>query len=138
MKKIVLTVCVLLVLSGCSMHHYQGGAVGGVTGGVAGALIDKNNPYRGALIGAGIGALSGAALSEVISSQMRSRAIERPIEYRTEDGRVYYKSEPVSDIYYPNERTKCRKVREKVWENNNLVKDNIKEICEGSKEEPRY
>jgi hypothetical protein len=35
-------------------------------------------------------------------------------------------------------QTKCRKIHERAWEDGRLVKDQVKEICEGTKYERRY
>jgi hypothetical protein len=37
-----------------------------------------------------------------------------------------------------DERTKCKKVRERVWQDDRLVRDDVKEVCEGEKFERRY
>ena len=34
--------------------------------------------------------------------------------------------------------TKCRKVREKVWEDGRLIKNQVKEVCESVKRERGY
>ena len=58
----------------------------------------------------------------------------RPVEYRTEDGRGVYRAEPMEgDV-----KTRCRKVRERIYENDRLVKDHVREVCEGGKYERRY
>ncbi|MBI3593056.1 MAG: hypothetical protein HY099_06220 [Nitrospirae bacterium] len=62
----------------------------------------------------------------------------KPVEYKTENGRGVYRAEPASDTYRPDEHTKCRKVRERTWENDRLVKDEVKEICESEKYERKY
>jgi hypothetical protein len=36
------------------------------------------------------------------------------------------------------EYKRCRKVQEKVWEDGRLVKDQVREVCEVEKVEPRY
>ncbi len=135
---IVLLMVVFLV-SACSTYHYEGAAVGGAAGGVAGALLDSKNHWRGGVIGAAIGALAGATIADVSVRGSRDAARQdRPVEYRTDDGRGYYRAEPISQPYYPNEQTKCRKVNERVWEDGRLVKDTVKEVCEGERYERRY
>jgi len=141
MKKLLLILITLALLSNiaCSTHHYEGAAVGGAAGGVAGALLDSKNHWRGGVIGAAIGALAGATIADVSVRGARDAARQnRPVEYRTEDGRGYYRAEPVSQPYYPNEHTRCRKVNERVWEDGRLVKDTVKEVCEGERYERRY
>lgn len=130
---------VVLVLNACATHHYEGGAAGGLIGGIAGALLDSKNPWRGGVIGAGLGALAGATIADIsVRGSREAYQSGKPVEYRTEDGRGRYRAEPVSDYYRPDEQTKCRKVRERTWENDRLVKDTVKEVCEGEKFERRY
>lgn len=140
-KKItaILMLFVFLVISSCSTYHYQGGAAGGVLGGIAGALLDRKNPWRGGVIGAGLGAVAGATISEIsVQGSREAAATGRPVEYRTEDGRGVYRAEPATDYYRPDEQTKCRKVRERTWEGDRLIKDQVKEVCESEKTERRY
>ncbi len=136
---LVLMAFVLLTVSSCATYHYEGAAAGGAIGGIAGALLDRKNPWRGGVIGAALGAVAGATLTDISVRGSREAATAgRPVEYRTEDGRGVYRAEPVGDYYRPDEHTKCRKVRERVWENDRLVKDTVKEVCESEKYERRY
>jgi hypothetical protein len=132
---LVLVSFTLLITTGCATYQTQGGGVGGAAGGIAGALLDHRNPWRGGLIGAALGAIAGATISEISVRGAQEAAYgNRPVVYRTEDGRGGYIAEPVG----PGGQTKCRKVRERVYENDRLVKDHVKEVCEGEKYEPRY
>ncbi len=138
MKKIIslIAVMALLVLTlGCTQYHARGAGVGGAVGGAAGAMLDKDNAWRGGVIGAVLGAIAGATLTD-ISMQASQDAIRenRPVEYRTSDGRGVYRADPVDY----NARTNCHKVQERVWEDEQLIKNEIKEICEGEKTEQRY
>jgi hypothetical protein len=136
---ILLVTISLLSMSACARHHYEGGAVGGVVGGVAGALLDHKNPWRGGVIGAGLGAVAGATIADIsVRGSREAYTSGRPVEYRTEDGRGFYRAEPAGDYYRPDEHTKCRKVRERTWENDRLVKDTVREVCEGERYERRY
>lgn len=138
-KTISLLCLLMLALTSCSTHHYEGAAVGGAVGGVSGALLDSKNSWRGGVIGAAIGAIAGATIADVSVRGARDASRQgRPVEYRTDDGRGYYRAEPVGQTYYPNENTRCRKVNERVWEDGRLVKDTVKEVCEGEKYERRY
>ena len=138
MKTIVslMTVLALLVLTaGCTPYHQRGAGVGGAFGGAAGAILDRENSWRGFLIGATLGALAGATLADVsLQASREAVASGQPVEYRTTDGRAVYRADPMEyDI-----RTKCHKVQERVWEDGRLVKDEIREVCEGQKLEERY
>ena len=138
MKKIVSLILVLTLLSltvACTQYHAQGAGAGGVVGGIAGALLDRKNPWRGGVVGAALGALAGATLTDVsMRASQEAAATGKPVQYVTEDGRGVYRAEPVGY----NAQTKCHKVHEIVTENGKVVKDQIKEVCEGEKTEQRY
>jgi len=142
MKLVALFLSVLMLFTvacGMQQHHYEGAGAGAVVGGIAGALLDHKNPWRGGVIGAGLGAVLGATIADIsVRGSREAYQSGRPVEYRTEDGRGYYRAEPVSDYYYRDPYTKCRKVSEKVWENGRLVKDTVKEVCESEKYERSY
>ena len=138
MKKIVVLLLALslaFVLYGCTKYHAQGAGTGAALGGVAGALLDSKNPWRGGVIGAAVGGVAGATLTDISMRASQEAAQEnRPVEYRTTDGTGVYRADPVSY----NAQTKCHKVRERVWENDELVKDQVREVCESEKTEPTY
>jgi hypothetical protein len=121
--------------AGCTPYQAQGGAAGGAIGGISGAIIDSRNPWRGGVIGAALGALAGATIADISARGAQEAAVSgRPVEYRTEDGRGRYYAEPVE----PGGQTRCRKVRERVYEDGRLIRDHIREVCEGERYEPRY
>ncbi|MGB9715823.1 MAG: glycine zipper 2TM domain-containing protein [Thermodesulfovibrionales bacterium] len=136
--KIISLIVVLLLITltfGCTEYHAQGAGAGAVLGGIAGALIDHKNPWRGGVIGGALGAVAGATITDIsMRASREAAATGRPVEYRTEDGRGVYRADPMEY----DAHTKCRKVRERVWENDKLVKDQIKEVCEGEKFEKTY
>jgi len=138
MKKIVslITVLALLVLTaGCTPYHHTGAGIGSAFGGAAGAIIDDENSWRGFFIGATLGALVGATLADVsLQASHEAAAAGKPVVYRTTDGRSLYRADPVEY----NLQTKCHKVQERVWEDGRLVKDEIREVCEGQKVEEKY
>jgi hypothetical protein len=134
----LLLMVALLGVTGCARYHYEGAAAGGAVGGLAGALLDHRNPWRGGVIGAALGAAFGATLAEV-SAQGRREAVysREPVEYRTRanDGTTaVYRADPLE--YNP--RTECHKVRERIWQDGRLVKDQLREVCESEKIERRY
>ena len=133
---LVLLLLTLLIPAGCTPYQAQGGLVGGGLGGIAGAILDSRNPWRGGVIGAGLGALAGATISDISARGAREAAeTNRPVEYQTQDGRGYYRAEPVPSS---TASTNCKKVHERVYENGRLVKDVIREVCEGQKYENSY
>jgi outer membrane lipoprotein SlyB len=132
---LMMVMALLVLASGCTVYHAQGASSGGAIGGIAGALLDRHNPWRGGVVGAVLGAIMGATLTDV-SMRASDEAIQqnRPVEYRTTDGRGIYQAYPLDY----DEHTKCHKVQERVWEDGRLIKDQIKEVCEGQKTEKRY
>jgi len=138
MKKIVSLLLILSLfslLAGCTQYHAQGAGAGAVVGGIAGALIDHKNPWRGGVIGAALGGAAGATLIDVsMRASQEAAASGKPVAYMTEDGRAVYRADPVDY----NAQTKCHKVQERVWEDGKLVKDQVREVCEGDKIEKRY
>jgi len=136
-RKKMLAVLLILVFSvtACATYQHEGAGAGGAVGGIAGAMLDSRNPWRGGVIGAVLGAIAGATIADVsVRGASEAATYGRPVEYRTESGRGRYYAEPIDY----DERTKCRKVREKVWEDDRLVRDSVKEVCEGQKIERRY
>jgi hypothetical protein len=129
----------IFVTSGCTTYQGQGGMAGGAMGGLAGAVLDRKNPWRGGVVGAVLGSLAGATISEVSVQGAREAAhAGQPVEYRTESApQAVYRAEPVYQEP-SNARTKCRKVRERVYEGDRLIKDNIKEVCEGERIDRSY
>jgi hypothetical protein len=123
------------MLFACTQAQMQGGGIGAGVGGLAGALLDHRNPWRGGLIGAALGGVFGATLGDISDKASREAAYSnRPVVYRTEDGRGIYHADPVGY----DEQTRCKKVHERVWEDDRLVKDRVREVCEGQKYERRY
>ncbi|MBI5634279.1 MAG: glycine zipper 2TM domain-containing protein [Nitrospirae bacterium] len=131
----VLGVLFVSMVFGCTPYHSQGVSTGAAVGGVAGAILDHRNPWRGGVIGGLIGAITGATIADIGYRGGREAYYhDKPVEYYTEDRRGRYYAEPRGY----NERTKCRKIREKIWEDGKLIRDEEREICEGQKYEPRY
>ncbi len=134
---VLMVLSLALIVGSCQPYHYEGAAAGGAVGGLAGALIDDKNPWRGGVIGAALGAAFGATLADISAKGAQEAArTGKPVEYRTRtnEGTAVYRAEPVDY----NARTKCNKVQERIWQDGRLVKDEIKEICEGTKTEARY
>jgi len=137
MKKTVISMIlpVVIVISACAPYQYEGAAAGGAIGGITGAILDHRNPWRGGVIGAALGALAGATISDIaVRGSREAAASGMPVEYRTEDGRGRYYAEPGEY----DAQTRCRKVHERVWEDDRLVKDQVREVCEGERIERRY
>lgn len=143
MKKVIAGGLMLSILvAGCaqtgyypSQTTYEGGLIGAATGAAAGAILTQNNKWKGGVIGGIIGAIAGATIAE-ISKRGAVEAVQtnKPVRYQTEDGRGVYEAEPVGY----DAKTRCHKVQERIYENGKLVKDQIKEVCEGEKIERKY
>lgn len=131
----VLIILAFLAVTACATYQYEGAAAGGAVGGLGGALLDRHNPWRGGVIGAALGAVLGATLADISARGARQAAqTGDTVQYRTSDGRGVYRVEPMDY----DAQTRCTKVHERVWQDGNLVKDQIREVCEGEKFERRY
>lgn len=132
---VTLAVSSLFFYTSCSQHGQTGAAVGAGVGAAAGALIDKDNRWRGAVIGGTLGGIFGGTLGEISDRAAREAAREgKPVVYESEDG--YRRVEATPQGY--NEKTDCHKVRERVWEDGVLVKDETREVCESDMSKPEY
>ena len=141
MRKIALALLLVAAVTfsfGCTQYEQQGTGVGAAVGGIAGALLARN-PWEGGVIGGALGAVAGATLVN-ISERANQQAVQtgRPVEYTTQNGAGIYRAEPEGGVYYPNAHTRCRKVRERVWDNGRLVKDHVREVCTSVEERPGY
>lgn len=136
MKKSICLLCTvtlsMTLVAGCYGPYGQptrtgeGAAVGAVVGGTAGVLFSRRHPWRGGIIGGVLGAIAGATLADISErAAMEAARTQQPAEYRTEDGRGLYRAEPMDY----NATTRCRKVRERVWEDGQLIRDGVKEVC---------
>lgn len=143
MKKIlagVVTVAVAaLLFTGCasmgvSRTGQEGAGIGAVMGGITGAVLDHKNAWRGGVLGAAAGALIMGTVGELsYRGAMEAAETGRTVQYRTNNGAVY---QAVPGEY--DAQTHCRKVHERVWNGDNLVKDSVKEVCESTKDEAGY
>ncbi len=121
--------------AGTSPETYQGAAVGTGLGAIAGALIDRHNAWRGAVIGGVLGGVLGGTVTEISQRAARDAAYEgRPVAYQSRDGFQRVEASPVG---YDAE-TRCHKVHERIWQNDQLVKDEVREVCESDRTTPGY
>src|SRR5574341_525933 len=113
------------LLSSCatSQRTYKTGS--GLEG-PAGTLIVRENSWRGGVLGAEVGGVLTGTVTE-ISKKAAVEAIQerRPVIYQSNDGFQRVEETPVSY----NTETKCHKVRERIWQEKQLVKDEVKEVC---------
>lgn len=136
-------------------RNYEGPAAAGVLGGAAGAgsaiapgvgagaaigaaagvLLDRHNRWRGAVLGGALGALLGGSMTEIAGRASEEAAQRnRPVTYTSQDGFQKVVATPVGS----SARTRCHKVRERLYDHGKLIKDEVKEICESNKTEPTY
>jgi len=108
----------------CGQAGSQGAAVGGAVGAAAGALIDKENRWRGAVIGGALGAVLGGTVTEIAQRAAREAAMaNKPVEYRSEDGRQRVYAEPVAS------RGNCRIVKTTYYQDGKPVRTEEREVC---------
>ena len=125
MRKLALfIITVVFITTSCGPAAYQGSSVGAAGGATAGALIDKNNRWRGAVIGGVLGAVIGGTITEIATRSAREAAINnRPVEYRSEDGRERVYANPI------HSDEKCKLVKVRYYSNNELVMIEEKRVC---------
>jgi outer membrane lipoprotein SlyB len=127
MRKVAILLAFAVFSAGvisCSQAGSQGAAAGGAVGAAAGALIDKNNRWRGAIIGGALGAVLGGTVTEVAQRAAREAAMaNKPVEYRSEDGRQRVYAEPVAS------RGNCKIVKTNYYQDDKLVKTEEREVC---------
>jgi len=128
MRKLALfIITVVFVTISCgpvTSGTYEGANVGATGGAIAGALIDKNNRWRGAVIGGVLGAVIGGTITEIATRSAREAAINnRPVEYRSEDGRERVYANPI------HSDEKCKLVKVRYYSNNELVMIEEKRVC---------
>jgi len=121
---IITVVFVTISCGSVTSGTYEGSNVGATGGAIAGALIDKNNRWRGAVIGGVLGAVIGGTITEIATRSAREAAINnRPVEYRSEDGRERVYANPI------HSDEKCKLVKVRYYSNNELVMIEEKRVC---------
>lgn len=142
MKKMVVVVVMVVVsavlLAGCatglSRTGEEGAGIGAGLGAVTGALLDHKNAWRGGILGAAAGAVLLGTVGELSYRGAREAAESgRTVQYATSNGGVFQAEPGAYD-----EQTHCRKVHERLWNNGQLVKDQVKEVCEGTETTNSY
>ncbi len=107
-------------------YNTQAGAVVGAgTGALLGAAIGGN--AESALIGLGagtiIGALVGNAMDQDVQAARDAAQYGKPVIYYDSSGRA------VEAIPESATAPNCQKVRRQTWENGQLVKETVEEVC---------
>lgn len=121
----------LSVLAGCAgpsvapRSGIQVTGAGSAAGGGAGALVDRENRWRGAAHGTPLGGVLGGSVSEISRRAAReSVSANHPVAYHTTDG--WQRVEAVPE---PSTALGCRQVRERVYQDNALVREQVLEVC---------
>ena len=125
-KKVILSIAMLVILGawGCADLRSSMGAAPCEC--FPGELLTEIRSWRGGLVGTLPGAIQ--ANQAQISERGSREAAEhnKPVEYRTEDGLGYYRAEAVSF----DSQKKCTKVREMTYESNQLIKEEVRNVCD--------
>ena len=119
---LILILCPFL-FSACSTEKtYQKSPA--ITDGVN--LVEKINIWRGGAIGAALGSPTEGKVKEISTRALREAAQEgKPVAYLSLDGFQRVEVYPVGKGTTPN----CRLVREKIYQEGKLVRDEVKEVC---------
>jgi hypothetical protein len=90
-------------------------------------LIEKTNTWRGGVIGASLGSPLEGKIEEISAQASQEAAREgKPVAYLSLDGFQRVETFPVGK----GGSTKCRLVREKMFQDGKQIRDEIKEICQ--------
>lgn len=120
------------LLASCATYPpgpYHQTHVGAAVGAGAGALIGQaiGGNAQGTLIGLAAGTIIGALVGNAAdqhSQAARDAAVYgKPVLYYDEHGRA------VEAVPEGSSAPNCREVRKRVWENGNLVKETVEEVC---------
>jgi len=113
----------LVLFSACSTEKaYQVGPVRTFKD----SLIEKANTWRGGAIGAALGSPTEGKVMEISGRALREAAQEgKPVAYLSLDGFQRVEAYLVGKGTTPN----CRLVREQIFQEGKLVRDEIKEVC---------
>jgi hypothetical protein len=127
MRKVAILLAFAVFSAGvisCSQAGSQNAAVGGAVGAAAGALLDKENRWRGAIVGGALGAILGGTTTEIAQRASKEAAMaNKPVEYRSEDGRQTVYAEPVAS------KGNCRIVKTTYYQDGKPVKVEEREVC---------
>jgi hypothetical protein len=118
------TMFLLVLISACGTGKtYQKGPVRNFPD----TLVEKSSSWRGGSIGASLGGPIEGKIKEISAQASREAAREgKPVAYLSLDGFQRVETFPVGK----GESTKCRLVREKIFQEGKLIRDEIKEFCQ--------
>lgn len=91
------------------------------------SLIEKANTWRGGAIGAALGGPLEGKIKEISFQASQEAAREgKPMAYLSLDGFQRVETYPVGK----GESKNCRLVREQIFQEGKLIRDEIKEVCQ--------
>ena len=132
MKNHIVILTLILSFLFVSCAHYppdryntQAGAVTGAgMGALIGQAIGRNT--QGTLIGLAAGTIMGALVGNAIDQDYQAARdaaqYGKPVIYYDQNGRAI---EAIPEGWDSN----CRKVRKRVWENGQMIKETVEEVC---------
>ena len=108
----------------------RGAAIGAGIGALMGQAIGRDT--EATLLGAGIGTLVGAIAGNAVDQEHQAAKdaarLNKRVVYFDKRGRAI-EAIPVQN----DQRTNCRKVTKRQWDNGQLLGETVEEICEGEK-----
>jgi hypothetical protein len=123
-RLLLITVFLLTLFTSCSKAKVY--KVGPVGINVA-PLAEKANTWRGGSIGAALGSpMEGKVLEISIRASKEAAQEGKPVAYLSLDGFQRVEVYPVGKGSGPN----CRLVREQIFQEGKLVRDEVKEVCQ--------
>jgi surface antigen len=137
-------VFLLSIFGGCATNTERGAGIGAAGGALIGAAAFGSHSWQAALIGAVGGAIIGGLIGNAMDAQEKSKAdaasTGRRVVYYDDNNRAV-ESTPgplTKTIYEGNQRTDCRKVTTKVYDNGKVVVDKTEEVCTATKSSATY
>jgi len=141
MKRLLLIGIVCVFLLSCASagdpgryNTQRGAMVGGAFGSILGLAV--GNDLAGALLGGAAGALIGGlvgnAADQHYEAEREAAQTNKRVVYVDRSGYA------IESIPQSTERTDCKKVTTREWNNGTMVRETVSEICEGKKVERKY
>lgn len=129
---VILMLALPLVLVSCAYYPYgryntQAGAViGAGTGALIGQAIGGNTESTliGLAAGTILGALVGNAVDQDYQAARDAALYNKPVIYYDRNGRA------VEAVPAASTDPNCRNITKRIWENGELVKETVEEVCE--------
>jgi hypothetical protein len=132
---VMLALALSVFIASCAYYPYGpygryntqvGAAVGAGTGALIGQAIGGNaeSTLIGLAAGTIIGALVGNAVDQDYQAARDAAQYNKPVIYYDRNGRA------VEAVPEASMDPNCRKITKRIWENGELVKETVEEVCE--------